>query len=110
MKVLNIKVLTKRNVPESWGDARERFAQALTGVHAGCVLSRVIPVRGADAVKEVGKPHRASRFGEACSDPARSETTRMYVSTMCGSREILCSSLSSVGKERVTNSKEVRSR
>jgi hypothetical protein len=109
MKVLNVKVLTKHNVSESWGGARERFAQALTGGHAGCVLSRVIPVRGADAVKEVGKPYRASHFGEACPNPARSETTCMYVSTMCGSREILPLCLPCVGRERVTNSKEVRS-
>ena len=110
MKVLNVKVLAKRNGLESCGGARKRPVEALTGVHAGCVLSREIPLLGADAVGERGRQHRSSRNGETWLDLARSETTRMHVGTMFGSREIPRSSLPSVGKERVTNPKWVRSR
>jgi hypothetical protein len=110
MKVLNVKVLAKRNDPESCGGARKCVDEALTGVYAGCVLSREIPILGADAVEERGRQHWPDRHGEIWSDLARSETTRMHVSIMCGSREILWSSLPCVGKDRVTNPKGARSR
>lgn len=109
MKVLTIKVLTKRNVSESWVSARKCLGQALTGGHAGCVLSREIAILGADAVEVRGRQHLVAHFGEGSQDPTRSETTRMHVSTMRGSREILRSFLSVIG-DRVANSKEVRPR
>jgi hypothetical protein len=109
MQVLNVKVLAKRNGLESCGGARKRADEALTGVHAGCVLSREIPILGADAVEIRGRQHQAGRHGETCLDPARSETTRMHVSTMCGTREILWSSRST-DLERAMNPKGARSR
>lgn len=110
MKVLNVKVLAKRNGPESCGGARKCVDEALTGVHAGCVSSREIPIPGADAVEERGRQHWTDRHGEICLDLARSETTRMYVHTMRGNREILQSSEPITGAERVMNLKRVRSR
>ena len=110
MKVLNVKVLAKRNGPESCGGARKCMVEALTGVHAGCVLSREIPILGADAVEVRGRQHWAGRQGEICLDLARSETTRMHVRTMYGSREILWPSELITGAERVMNPKGARSR
>ena len=109
MRVLNVKVLAKRNGSESCGGARKRTDEALTGVRVGCVLSREIPIPGADAVEICGRQHRTNRHGEICLDLARSETTCMHVSTMLGSREILWLSLPSVGKDRVMNPKGARS-
>lgn len=110
MKVLNVKVLAKRNGPESCGGARKRMAEALTGVHAGRVLSREIPISGADAVEVSGRQHWTTRYGESCLDLTRSETMRMHVHTMYGTREILWSSQPSVGRDRVMNLKGVRLR
>ena len=110
MKVLNVKVLAKRNGLESCGGARKRIDEALTEVHVGCVLSREIPIPGADGVGEFGRQHCADRQGEICADLARSETTSMHVSTMCGTREILLSFKSTNDLERVMNPKGARSR
>ena len=88
MQVLNVKVLAKRNSSESCGGARKRTAEALTGEHAGCVLSHEIVFVCADPVKERGRQQRVGRFGEPCLCTTRSETTRMYVRTMSGGREI----------------------
>ena len=110
MKVLNVKVLAKRNGPESCGGARKCVDEALTGVHAGCVLSREIPIPGADAVEIRGRQHWTDRHGEICLDLARSETTRMHVRTMRGNREVLRSSEPITGTERVMNPKGARSR
>jgi len=51
--------------PESCVGAREGFGEALTGVHAGWVLSRErICIRGADPVGQWGRRHGRARFGE----------------------------------------------
>jgi RNA-directed DNA polymerase len=63
--------------PESCGYLREGMPEALTGVHAGRVLSRVItyiPVRSADAVEIVGRQHWRCRSRKASTGSARSET------------------------------------
>ena len=82
--------------PESCAHAREGVGEALTGVRAGRVLSRVIHaprregrvVRGAEAVEIGRRPHRRCRIGEAVSDPARSETPRMRGNISHGNREV----------------------
>ena len=86
--------------PESCVLAREGGIEALTGVRAGRVSSRVIHDpglrsrgdRGAEAVEICRRPHRCSRGsnpdGEAASDPARSETPRTRGNISHGNREI----------------------
>jgi len=75
--------------PESCGDTREGSAEASTGVRAGRVYSRERTfLRGADAVRKSGRPHRARRQRETRSGPARSETLRTHGITMHGNREI----------------------
>lgn len=75
--------------PESCGGTREGVAEALTGVRAGRVFSRESNlVRGADAVRRGGRPHRGCRHRETLSIPARSETPGTYGITMRGNREI----------------------
>jgi hypothetical protein len=56
--------------------------------HVGCVLSREIPFLGADVVEVCGRQHKTDRKGEIRLDLARSKTTSMHVSIMCGNREI----------------------
>jgi hypothetical protein len=94
--------------PESCGAAREGSAEALTGVRAGRVLSRErISLRGADAVKESGRPHRLSRYRKRLADPARSQTPCTYGNTSRENREIRCLP---VRAGRVGKSKDVRRR
>lgn len=102
------KGLTHHTGPESCEVFSNELLEALAGVRAGWVLSREILVQGADAVGGCGRQHWPERFGEVWSDPARSETPCMYGTNLRENREILCSSLPSVSKERVENSKEVR--
>jgi RNA-directed DNA polymerase len=108
MKDSYSKGLTNHTGPESCEVFSNELLEALTGVRAGWVLSREILVQGADAVGGCGRQHRSERCGEVWLDPARSETPCMYGNNLCENREILCSSLRCVGKERVENSKEVR--
>ena len=82
--------------PESCVHIREGVGEALTGVRAGRVLSRVIHDprlrsrgdRGAEAVEISRRPHRVCRFGEAGMDPARSETPRTRGNISHGNREV----------------------
>src|ERR687886_837548 len=75
--------------PESCGVAREGSAEASTGVRAGRVYSRESPtLRGADAVRMSGRPHRPRRQRKTWAGPARSETPRTHGNTMHGNREI----------------------
>lgn len=76
--------------PESCEAHREVRVEALTGESAGWVLSREIhvPFRGADAVEEGGRPHRAGRQGQGRPDPARSETPCTRGRFLHGNREI----------------------
>jgi len=75
--------------PESCVDGREAGREALTGVCAGRVLSlEKIVVRGADVVFGDGRQYRVLRQGEKGTDPAWSETSRMYRTTSCENREI----------------------
>ena len=69
---------------------RKDVGEALTGEHAGRVLSREkFTVQGADAVETSGRQHGLGRYGERQSDPAWSETSRTRGSHLHGNREIL---------------------
>jgi hypothetical protein len=95
--------------PESCGAAREGGVEALTGEHAGRVLSRVSRLlRDADAVGESGRLHRVHRYREVHPSPARSETPCTYVDTSLGNREIPSSPKAAVALGRIGNSKDVR--
>jgi len=100
--------------PESCVGAGDCAGEALTGGSAGRVLSREINaprkrvLRGADAVEDGGRPHRASRQREACQDPARSQTPCMHGSTSHGNREIPRLSAVIGAAERIRNPKGSR--
>jgi len=96
MKESYVERLATYDGPESCVCVRKGAGEALTGVRAGRVLSRVIDapgrearaVRGAEAVERGRRPHRCCRDGEAAADPARSETPRMRGHISHGNREI----------------------
>lgn len=96
MEVSYVEGLASYGGPESCVHIREGVGEALTGVRAGRVSSRVMHapwrelrvVRGAEAVEKCRRPHRCCRFGEAASDPARSETPRTRGNISHGNREI----------------------
>jgi RNA-directed DNA polymerase len=102
--------------PESCIGVCKGAGEALTGVRAGQVLSREIEtpsrkrwlLRGADAVEISGRQNWERRYRETLLDFARSETLRMYVSTLSGNREILCLSLEKKTTDRIGKSKDVR--
>lgn len=82
--------------PESCIGVRKGAGEALTGVRTGQVLSREIEtpswkrwlLRGADGVEICGRQNWERRYRETLLGSARSETLRMYVSTLSGNREI----------------------
>ena len=76
--------------PESCAVVREGGGEALTGAHAGRVLSRENggSLRGADAVDTGGRLHRSCRQREMRTDPARSETPSTHGNTSHRNREI----------------------
>ena len=67
--------------PESCADGRKAVGEALTGEHAGQVLSGVSKFQsGADAVTVSRRQYGTVRHRERRADPAPSETLeRMYV-------------------------------
>ena len=93
--------------PESCGHVREGMPEALTGVHAGRVLSRVssyVTVRSADAVENVGRQYWRCRYREACSGSARSKTPGTCGNSLRRNWEIPCLALSGDGdKVRTVN-------
>ena len=75
--------------PKSCGIVREDEVEASIGERAGRVSSRERTfLRGADAVRRGGRPHRVRRQRETLSAPARSETPCTLGYTMLGNREI----------------------
>ena len=96
MKESYVEGLASYGGPESCVHVREGVGEALTGVRAGRVLSRVIHDlglrsrgdRGAEAVETCRRPHRCSRIGEAAADPARSQTPRTRGNISHGNREV----------------------
>ena len=104
--------LTIHTGPESCGYLRKEVPEALTGVHTGRVLSRVISyvtVRSADAVENVGRRHWRCRYREACSGSARSETPCTHGNFLRRNWEIPCLTLSEDGnKVRTANPQGAR--
>lgn len=100
MKESYVEGIASYGGPESCVHARKGVGEALTGVRAGRVLSRVIHDlglrcrgdRGAETVEIGRRPHWRSRGsdpeGEAAPDPARSETPRTRGNISHGNREI----------------------
>ena len=90
MKESYTEGLATRSDPESCACIREGMGEALTGAHAGRVLSREITfVLGADVVQSCGRQHVHGRYrGDMC-DPARSKTPSTYGTFLRGNREIL---------------------
>jgi hypothetical protein len=99
---------------ESCIGARKDADEALTGVRTGQVLSREIEtpsrkrwlLRGADAVEISGRQDWERRYGETLLDSARSETLRIYASTLSGNREIPCLSVGEKITDRIGKSKD----
>jgi hypothetical protein len=90
MEVLYVEDLANHDDPESCVGVRKGVGEALTGVHAGRVLSREkLMVRGADAVEIGGRQHGTARHGECRPNPAWSETSRTRGSHLQGNRDIL---------------------
>ena len=90
MQVLHVEDLANHDDPESCVGIRKDVGEALTGEHAGRVLSREkFTVQGADAVEISGRQHGLVRYGERQSGPAWSETSRTRGSHLQGNREIL---------------------
>jgi hypothetical protein len=116
MRVSYDEGVATRIGPESCVVGGDPGDEALTGERAGPVWSREIHAperrlrvhRGADAVEECGRPHRARRHREARSDPARSETRSMYGSQPHGNREIPRSAALKGSAVRIGKSKDVR--
>jgi hypothetical protein len=114
MKVSYVEGLANHNGPESCGAAREGGDEALTGERTGRVLSREIHallrkqqvLRDGDDVETVGRQRPVHRHRKGHSDPARSETLRMYASTLCGNREIPRLSAAERAADRVGKSKD----
>ena len=101
---------------ESCIGIREGGGEALTGERTGQPLSREIEtplrkrwlLRGADAVEISGRQNRKRRYRETLLDSARSETLRMYASTLSGNREVLCLSVGEKTTDRSGKSKDAR--
>lgn len=97
--------------PESCGVVRENGAEALTGVRTGRVFSRERNLlRGADAVRRSGRPHRWYRHREMPSDPARSQTPCTYGNTSRENREVRCLPATELRTGRVGKSQDARRR
>ena len=90
MQVLYVEDLANHDDPESCVGIREGVGEALTGEHAGRVLSREkLSVQGADAVEKSGRQHGVARHGECHAGPAWSKTPCTRGSHLFGNREIL---------------------
>jgi hypothetical protein len=87
MGVLYVEDLANHDDPESCVGIRKDGGEALTGEHAGRVLSREkFTVQGADAVETSGRQHGLGRYGERQPGPAWSETSRTRGSHLHGNR------------------------
>jgi hypothetical protein len=109
MKVSHGEGLANHTGPKSCVVVCKGKGEALIGVRTGPVLSREMDLlRGADAVEGCGRPHPRRCSGKALRDPARSQTRRMYASTLCGTREALRLSGRDEWAERIGKSQDVR--
>jgi RNA-directed DNA polymerase len=111
MKESYAEGLATHSGPESCGASCEGSAEALIGVRAGRVFSREGNLlRDADVVRRSGRLHRAHRYREMRSSPARSETPCTYGNTSHENREVLCSPAVDGTAGRVGKSKDARRR
>ena len=111
MKESDVKGLATHDGPESCVAFRKESSEALTGVRAGRVISRERTfLRDADAVGRSGRLHRAHRYREVRSSPARSETPCMHGNTSHENREVLYSPATDGEAGRVGKSKDARRR
>ena len=102
--------------PESCGAYRKVRREALTGAHAGRVLSceiHALPrerqvLRNADAVETGGRQYWLYRHREVQPDSAQSETPSMYGNTLFGNREVPRPSAEQRAADRIGKSKDVR--
>jgi len=89
MEELYIEGLANHDDREPCVGAREGAGEASVAARAGQAIEpRNHRVRGADAVYGSGRQHRQRRYREPLADPARSETLRMYGTSMRENREI----------------------
>jgi|SRR6266446_935182 hypothetical protein len=111
MKESYAEGLATHSGPESCGVSRKGFVEALTGVRMGRVLSRErSKVRDADAVGMSGRHHRAHRYREMRSGPARSETPCTHGNISHENREVPCPPATDGAAGRVGKSKDARRR
>src|SRR5229473_3382129 len=97
--------------PESCGAACEGSVEALTGAHAGRVLSReTLTAWDADAFGRGGRQHLEHRDREMPRGPARSETPSTHGNTSHENREIQCPPEAEDAEGRVGKSKDERRR
>ncbi len=97
--------------PESCGAACEGSVEALTGAHAGRVLSRgKVFLQDADALDSSGRQHSGHRQREMLRGPARSQTPRMHGTTSHENREIRCPPEAEQAEGRVGKSKDASRR
>ena len=116
MKESHGEGVATRTGPESCAVVRKDWGEALTGVRAGQVLSRVIntplrkwrALRGADVLESDGRPYSTRRHREARRDPARSETLCMYGTNQHENREIPRPSAARGAADRIGKSKDTR--
>ena len=89
MEELCIEGLANHDDREPCAGAREGAGEASVAARAGRVIEpRNHRVRGADAVYEAGRQHCQRRYRESLAGPARSETLRMYGTSMRENREV----------------------
>jgi hypothetical protein len=116
MKVSYGEGLATHAGSESCIGVHKGAGEALTGVRIGQPLSREIEtppwkrwlLRGAHAVEISARQNWGRRYRETPLDSARSETLRMYASTLSGNREILCLSVEDKATDRIGKSKDAR--
>lgn len=89
MKESYIEDLANHDDPESCVYCCKVMNEALTGAHAGRVLSRENRLnQDADVVVVSGKQDGQGRYGKSMLNPTRSETSSMYGNPMHENREI----------------------
>ena len=116
MKESNRERVATYTGPEPCASVRKDDGEASVGDHAGWPLSRENctllrkqwALRGADAVEFGGRQHRAWRYREARSNPARSENPRTHGINSHGNREILRSSAVESAADRIAKPQGTR--
>jgi hypothetical protein len=89
MKESHRKDLARHPDPESCGGGRKADGEALTGAHAGRVLSCEITSSGVPTLSRDAEGNTSGGApGEPSEDPAQSETLRMRGNSLHGNREI----------------------